>query len=300
MRVSRRKFLAGIGTATGLAAGAVWPSINLGSPWLGALRAAGIPIRIGVTDWNLRQSNKVEALALAKRLGFDGVEISFGRELVNDRMPLTDPEMQKQYLAASRKHGVAIAGTHLGILHKNILKSDPLGQRWVADAIPVTKNLGTRVILVPFFGKGALTTREERDRTAGVLRELAPEAEKAGVVLGLENTISAKDNLWILDRVQSKSVLVYYDVGNSTRNGFDILKEIRWLGRDRICQFHLKDNPHFMGEGKIDFPGVVRAIADIGYSGWAMLETGSPTNNLEGDLKKNLSFIQGIVKKQWQ
>ena len=294
MRVSRRKFLAG--AARGLAAGAVWSV----SPWLGALRAAQIPVKIGVTDWNLRQSNKVEALALAKRIGFGGVEISFGRELMNDRLPLTDPEMQRQYLAASRQHGVAIAGTHLGILHRNILKSDPDGQRWVADAIPVTKNLGTRVILVPFFGKGALETREERDRTAGVLRELAPEAEKAGVVLGLENTISAKDNLWILDRVQSKSVLVYYDVGNSTRNGFDIQKEIRWLGRDRICQFHLKDNPHFMGEGSIDFPGVVRAIADIRYSGWAMLETSSPTKNLEKDLKRNLSFTRSIVKKQWQ
>ena len=300
MWVSRRKFLAGIGTATGVAASTLGSSIDFGSPWLSALRAAQIPLKIGVTDWNLRQTNKVEALALAKRLGFDGVEVSFGRRLVNDRMPLTDPELQQQYLAASRQHGVAISGTHLGILHRNILKSDPLGQRWVADAIPVTKNLGTRVILVPFFGRGALTTREERDRTAGVLRELAPEAEKAGVVLGLENTISAKDNLWILDRVQSKSVLVYYDVGNSTRNGFDILKEIRWLGRDRICQFHLKDNPHFMGEGKIDFPGVVQAIADIGYAGWAMLETSSPTKNLEGDLKKNLSFTRGIVNKQWQ
>src|ERR1035441_9297067 len=35
---------------------------------------------------------------------------------------------------------------------------------------------------------------------------------------------------------------VYYDVGNCTQAGFDVVKEIRWLGKDRICQFHFKDN----------------------------------------------------------
>ena len=79
--------------------------------------------------------------------------------------------------------------------------------------------------------------------TGDALRDLAPEAEKADVILGLENTISAEDNVRIMDRARSKNVLVYYDVGNSTNNGFDVVKEIRWLGKDRICQIHLKDNP---------------------------------------------------------
>ena len=56
-----------------------------------------------------------------------------------------------------------------------------------------------------------------------------------------------------------KNVLVYYDVGNSTIAGFDPVKEIRWLGKDRICQFHLKDNPHFLGEGKIQFGPIARS-----------------------------------------
>ena len=221
MFTTRRSFLKG--AVTGLAAGALYPK----SGWIAALRAAPIPLKIGVTDWNLRLRNDPASLELGKRIGFDGVEISFGRELMNDRLPLTDPEMQRHYLAASRKHGVAIAGTHLGILHSNGLKSDPLGKRWVADAIPVTRKLGTRVILVPFFGNNALRTHQEMDYTADVLKELAPEAARHDVVLGLENTNSAEENVRILDRVQSKSVMVYYDMGNSTRNGFDVIKEIR-------------------------------------------------------------------------
>src|SRR6185437_5912746 len=75
-------------------------------------------------------------------------------------------------------------------------------------------------------------------------RDIAPAAEKAGVILGLEDTISAEDNVRIMERSKSPAVLTYYDVGNSTEGGFDVQKEIRWLGKERICQFHLKDNPH--------------------------------------------------------
>jgi len=92
-------------------------------------------------------------------------------------------------------------------------------------------------------------------------------------------------------------VLVYYDVGNSTKNGFDVVKEIRWLGKDRICQFHLKDNPHFMGEGKIQFAPIVHAIRDIGYSGYANLETDAGKNSVEADMRRNLLYIRGVMAR---
>ena len=127
------------------------------------------------------------------------------------------------------------------------LKSDKLGLKWVSDGIRATHALGTQVMLLPFFGKGALNTAEEKSYVGDALRELAPQAEKANVILGLENTISADDNLRIMERARSKALLVYYDVGNSTRNGFDILREIRALGRKNICQVHIKDNPNYLG-----------------------------------------------------
>ena len=132
-------------------------------------------------------------------------------------------------------------------LHDNGLKSDKLAPKWVSDAIRITKELHTKVLLVPFFGKWALTKKAEMDYTGDALRDLAPEAEKAGVILGIEDTISAEDNVRMIERAHSKNVMVYYDVGNSTENGFDLVKEIRWLGKERICQFHLKDNPTLFG-----------------------------------------------------
>jgi sugar phosphate isomerase/epimerase len=131
------------------------------------------------------------------------------------------------------------------------------------------------------------------------LRDLAPEAEKANVILGLENTNSAEDNVRIMDRARSKNVLVYYDVGNSTGNGFDVLKEIRWLGKDRICQIHLKDNPNYLGEGKIQFVPIMAAIREIGFSGYAVLETDSKSAaTLEADMRRNLGYIRGVLAAQ--
>lgn len=260
------------------------------------VRAASAKLRIGITDWNLKMTVKPEAVPTAARLGFDGVQVSCGRRITGDKMPLDNPDLVAEYLELAAGNHIALDGTCVDRLHDNGLKSDKLASKWVSDAIRLTKALHTRVALLPFFGKWALETRAEMDYTADALRELGPEAEKAGVVLGLENTISAEDNVRVMERSRSKAVLVYYDVGNSTKAGFDVVKEIRWLGKDRICQFHLKDNPHYLGEGTIPFPAVIQAIRDIGFDGYANLETDAhPNMDVGAEQKRNLEFIRRLV-----
>jgi sugar phosphate isomerase/epimerase len=248
-----------------------------------------------VTDWNLELTGKIEAVALAAKLGFDGVQVSLGRTPASDKLPLDDASLQAQYLAAAKQHGIALSGTCLDILHVDHLKDNKRAQKWVADSIPITASLKADVVLLPFFGKASLANHAEMDYVAGVLKELAPAAEKAGVTLGLEDTISAEDNVRIMERAGSPAVKVYYDVGNSTGGGFDVVKEIRWLGAPRICQMHLKDNPHYLGEGSIDFPAVMKAITDIGFEGFANLETDCPSKSVENDMTRNLKFIRALL-----
>jgi L-ribulose-5-phosphate 3-epimerase len=290
MSMTRRDFVnVGLQTA---ALAALSPAARA----LALAKANGARFKVGVTDWNLDQEAKLEAIGLAKKIGFEGVQVSLGHEPPGT-LPLADPARQQAYLAESKRVGLPIASVCLEILHRNYLKNDPLGQRWVAESIPAAKALGVRVILLPFFGKGALTTQAEMDYVGDALKEIAPAAEKAGVILGLEDTISAKDNVRIMERTKSSAVLTYYDVGNSTREGFDIISEIRWLGRERICEVHLKDNPHFLGQGTIDFTAVVKALADIGFDQWAQLETSSPTKSIEADMKRNLDFIRARMRE---
>jgi L-ribulose-5-phosphate 3-epimerase len=252
--------------------------------------------KIGVTDWNLKKTGDPDAVALAKSLGFDGVQISLGRKPVDGRLALENAEIQAQYIARAKQLNIPLAGTCLDILHVNYLKNDKLGQKWVADGIPITKTLNAGVMLLPFFGKGALETQQERNYVADVLKEVAGDAERARILLGLENTISAEDNVRIMDRIKSPAVLVYYDVGNSTRNGFDVPKEIRWLGKARICQMHLKDEA-YIGDGPIDFTAVMKAITEIGYDGFANLETSSPSGSVEDDMPRNLKAVREYLAK---
>ncbi len=252
-------------------------------------------LRIGVTDWNLHLGANPEALPMAANLGFEGVQISFGRTLVDGRMPADNPDVIARYLTVSKQYKIPIDGTCVDKLHDNGLKSDPLAPKWVLDSIRLTKALHTKVLLLPFFGRWALQTKQEMDYVGDVLRDLAFEATKGQVILGLEDTISAEDNVRIMERSQSSNVLVYYDVGNSTLAGFDPVKEIRWLGKERICQFHLKDNPHYLGEGSIQFLPIMRAIREIQFSGYANLEADAPSKQLEADMRRNLTFIRHVM-----
>jgi L-ribulose-5-phosphate 3-epimerase len=287
MQFTRRDFLQ-LGAAAGAAA------LTRRSPLAAYAAKKGVRFKVGVTDWNLRQTVKPGAVALAKKLGFDGVQVSIGR----DKLPLKDTALQQTYLTLSKEQGLPIASLCLDILHVNGLKSDPLGQRWVAESIPIAKAMGVKVILLPFFGRWQIKQQAEQDRVGDVLREVAPLAEKAGVILGLEDTITARENVRIMERAKSPAVLTYYDVGNSTLQGYNVIEEIRWLGRERICEVHLKDNPYYMGKGTIDFPGVVDALADIGFAEWAHLETDSPSGSVEGDMAVNLKFIRDLVAKR--
>ena len=67
--------------------------------------------RIGVTDWNLHLGAKPESVIKAAELGFEGVQISFGREVADGRMPVDRPETIARYLALSKEHGITIDGT---------------------------------------------------------------------------------------------------------------------------------------------------------------------------------------------
>jgi len=269
-------------------------SATVAASVLPAFAAKGkVKFKVGVTDWNLKLEDKVESIALAKSLGFDGVQVSVGK-VTEDKLPLSDPALQKTFLDESKRVGLPIESLCLEMLHRNYLKSDPLGQRWVADCIPIAKAMEVRVVLLPFFGKGALETTAEMDKVGDILKEVAPAAERSGVILGLEDTISARDNVRIMERSKSPAVLTYYDVGNSTKGGFNVVEEIRWLGGKRICEVHLKDNPHYLGEGTIDFKAVIDALADIGFDGWAQLETECPVS-VEADMRRNLKFVRDLI-----
>lgn len=231
--------------------------------------------RIGACDWSIGQNSKVEAISLAKKIGLDGVQISLGN--VDNDMHLRQDKVQKSYLEASRKYGVAIGGLAIGTLNSIPYKSDIRTEQWVSDSIDAAKAMGCKVVLLAFFGKGDLKgDKAGTDEVIRRFKKVASKAEDNGIILGIESWLSAKEHMHIIEAVGSPNVKVYYDVANSNKMGYNIYEEIRWLGKDNICEFHAKENGYLLGQGKVDFPKVRKAIDDIDYEGWVQIESAVP------------------------
>jgi sugar phosphate isomerase/epimerase len=285
MSITRRSFLTRSAQAAALAAA----SSSL-APLFAAPAARGF--KIGACDWSLGKRCDPAAFDLAKQIGLDGVQIEMGT-VAND-MHLRRPEVRQRYKEAASRTGLEVASLALGECNSVPVKSDPRAAAWLADSIDVCKAMGLRIVMPAFFGRGDLdmSRTAEIDRVVQVLSDVAKKAEPAGVTIGIENYLSADDNRRILDRVGSPAVKVYYDVGNSTDKGRDILKEIRSLGR-LICEFHAKDANHMLGQGRIDFAQVRKAMDDIDYRGWIQIEAAHP-HGLVADYTAHCKYLKGI------
>lgn len=249
---------------------------------------------IGACDWSIQKANSVEAMELASRIGLDGVQLSLGT--VDNDMHLRRKEVQEAYKAAGKKHGVRIGGLAIGELNNIPYKSDPRTEAWVSDSIDVAKAIGVKTVLLAFFHKGDLKNDPEGQKVViERLRKVAPKAEKQGIILGIESWLSAREHMDIIQAVGSKNVQVYYDVANSHQMGYNIYEEIRWLGKNQICEIHAKENGYLLGQGKINFKEVRKAIDDIGYTGWVQIEGAIPEKKevLES-YQQNNQFLRAI------
>ena len=288
-KLTRRTLLARSAQAAAFAAAA--------SPLAPLFAAPGSRwFKIGSCDWSLGKRCDPAAFDVAKQIGLDGVQIEMGNT-AND-MHLRRPDVQELYLDAAKQTGLEIASLAIGEMNQVPLKSDPRAAQWLVESIDVCKAIGVPISMPASFGQADLdmSRTAEIDRYVQALKDAAPKAEKMGIVIGLENYLSAEDNMRILDRVGSPAVKVYYDVGNSTDKGRDVLKEIRTLGK-LICELHAKDGPYILGQGRIDFKEVRKALDDIEYSGWIQIEAARP-NGLIADYTAYREYLKGIFPKK--
>jgi L-ribulose-5-phosphate 3-epimerase len=255
-------------------------------------KPSGHRFELGVCDWTAGERADPAALEVAKGAGLDGIMALM--DYTSDGSPLLKPERQKQYRTMAAKLQMGIGGLSLGALSQVPYKSDPRAQQWVADSIEVSRSIGTQVVLVPFFGKAADLKNDHKGTDVVIQRfkEIAPQAEKAGVILGIESWLSAAEHMAILDKVGSNSVQVYYDLGNSHKMGYDIYQEIRFLGK-HICQFHAKDYDGLFGKGSINFSEARRAMNDIHFSGWIHIEEGEKPLS-EEEIGYNARYLRTV------
>jgi L-ribulose-5-phosphate 3-epimerase len=256
------------------------------------------PVRVGMTDWNLGQRGDITKIALAREIGLDGIQVSV--QFPTDGGPtLRDPKTQAAFRHAALANGIQICSLAIGSPGKARLPlhTNPAAAILLVEAIEVARNIGTNNILLPILGDSHIdmTNQSQVNTFVAMMKEVARYAEKHDVVVGIEDWISAEDNLRLLDAIGSDYVAVYYDAHNIVSRAAtkDIYAEPKLLGK-RISQIHVKNaNMLLSGAGgKLDWPRMAEQFYEIGYRGWYVLETNSPTKDIVADTRANIEYVK--------
>jgi L-ribulose-5-phosphate 3-epimerase len=255
--------------------------------------------KIGACDWSLGKSGDVGAFGIAKEIGLDGIMVNMGSE--SNQLKLRDLSVQQEYLKYSKETGIEISSIAIAELNNIPYKSDPRTEQWVWDSVDVAKNLSVPVVLLAFFGNNDLRNDAKgKQEVVRRLKRVAPHAEKKGIILGIESYLSADEQIDIIEQVGSKNIKVYYDFCNVTDAGLDTVKEFKKLGKERICELHMKENGFLLGSGVNDWKAIAQAIHETNYKGdgWMQIEGAIPKGaDRVKSYQQNFQFLKNIFIK---
>lgn len=240
----------------------------------------------------------LEKFTLLKELGYDGVEV--------DSPGGVD---KREAIEASAKTGLPIEGV-VNSTHWNIRHSDPDPEvraqalKNMKTALRDAKAVGAdSVLLVP--GKVTDEQKENHDqvwsRSVAEIRKLLPLAEDLEVKILIENVgngfcYEPKLVADYIDEIDHPLVGVHFDIGNH----ISVSPPAHWirvLGK-RIKKLDVKDRKKdrtrtLIGDGEADWPDVRKALAEIGYRGWAAAEVSGGDRERLGEVIKRMNRVLG-------
>ena len=306
--LNRRQFL---GRAAAVAAGAGW----LGSRGFlphDAMAARPVPApagavpayRIAVCDWMILKRQKLGAFQLARDIGADGVEVdmgSLGQRPTFDSK-LGDPEVRQQFLDKARELDLEICSLAMSGFYAQSFAERPGVERMVQDCIDTMAAMGVKVAFLPLGVQGDLVKHPElRPLVVERLKLIAPRAEEAGVVIGLETALDAAGEVQLLEDVGSRAIRSYFNFANPLQAGRDLHEELRILGRDRIWQIHCtdEDGVWLQNNPRIDLPRVRQTLDAMGWSGWLVIERSRDAGDAR-NVKRNFGANTAYLKSVFQ
>ncbi len=226
-----------------------------------------------------------ERFRAAKRLGFDGVELDSPNQLALEEV-----------LAARDAAGIEIPGV-VDSVHWRDTLGDPSAEvraRGVAaleTALHDAHAYGaSTVLLVPAVVNKTIAYDQAYVRSQAELRRVLPLAHELGVKIAIENVwnqflLSPLEAARYVDELESDHVGWFFDVGNVVNYGWPE-QWVRILG-PRILKLDFKEFSRkkrddeglwkgfcALGEGDCDWPAVMAALDEVGYTGWASAEVG--------------------------
>lgn len=245
----------------------------------------------------IKGSNQ-DKLELVKKLGFQGVEINSPSGLNLDDL-----------VKARDATGIAIHGV-IDSVHWSDTLSHPdekiraKGLKALEGALDDAKKVGAdTVLLVPGVVNKDVTYEQCYERSQAEVKKALPLAEKNKVKIAIEvvwnNFITKPEQLiQYVDDFKSEWIGAYFDCSNMIKYGVPPADWIRKLGK-RMLKFDFKGYSNTkkwvnIGEGDEDWPEVLKALAEIGYDGWATSEVSGGGEKELKDVADRMNKVLGL------
>ena len=243
----------------------------------------------------MKMVGNVDVFRLARQIeGLSGVELQIATGNAN----LWDLDVVRNYKREAHRWGIQIPSL-AGVWQQGVsINSSPEAGTQLLRAIRAAELIGAHIILVAFFRDRAPDMNDESSYgpVVEVLRATVGAARDAGVVLGLENSLSPAHNVKLVDLIAEDNVKVYYDAHNMDFYGHhaEAIPGVKLLGKNRICQVHIKNDDKLIEEsGPIDWTAAFDAFNEIEYDGWYVLESkhAGPEQLIEST-ERNIKFLR--------
>lgn len=261
----------------------------------GPALGAGPPLKFAHRAASLKMVGDFDVVRVAAQVrGLDGIELQTAQGDPN----LWDLDAVRRYKREGHRWGISFPSLS-GIWAKGVsIRTSPAAGVQLLKAIRAAEMLGSAVILVAFFRDNCPSMEDEAEYgpVVELLQQAAPVARDAGVILGLENSLSPADNVKLVDLVADPAVKVYYDLDNCEyyEHTGQAVPGIELLGRERIAQVHVKNEERLIEEpGRVDWRAAFAALKRIGYDGWYVFESKHASRaQMIKATERNIAFIR--------
>ncbi len=262
--------------------------------------------KIALCDWMILKRQKLGAFQLTKDIGADGVEVDMGSLGTNETFVsaiTTNAVLRQQFLDKARELNLEIPSLAMSGFYAQSFADRPTVPRMVQDCIDTMVAMKVKIAFLPLGVRGDLVKHPElRPAIVARLKAIAPAAEKAGVILGLETSLPAAEEIQLLDEIGSPAVKCYFNFSNALGAGRNVPEELRRIGKDRLCQIHATDEDGVWLENdpKINMPQVKRALDEMGWSGWLVIERSRDARdarNVRKNFGANTAYLKSVFQK---
>src|SRR5215210_2918977 len=140
-----------------------------------------IPVRVGMTDWNLGQRGDISKIALAREIGLDGIQVSIQFPTDGKSPTLRDTKTQDAFRRAALDNGIQICSLAIGSPGRSRMPmhTNPAFAILLAEAVEIAYNIGTNNILLPILGDSHIdmANQGQVDYFVAMMKEVARYAE---------------------------------------------------------------------------------------------------------------------------